>query len=662
MTRRLLVLALATALASLTGIPMTSAFGAERCVGARPGCAVTLQAALDAAADGDTIRLAAGTFAGGATVTKSVAIVGAGQRATVVRGGGPVLTIGAMFDPAPPTVSIRDLTITGGRTTSSPQSVEFVGQEGVLALGGGIEIPPGADFAPGATVTVARTTVTDNRAAPSATVASGLDACPDCPFALASGGGIDSWGTLTITDSTVSANRVGSASGLSTLASDAEGGGVSSRIGPLTILRTRIADNSATATAPNGRFAEAGGVFAFDAPFTMRDSSVIANHADLAAALPDGIDMLANAGGIHIADSVPSGEITRSLFTGNSVAMTNSVGGATAFSGALHIDSQVNVRIVGSLITANRVSAATLGSSTGLAHADSGGVQLFGAMVRTRVSDNTVTATSAGGDAEAMAGGSWVLFGDLTDSQLRDNRLTATAPNGQARVRGGGAIVDTDPDHPGTGGLTLTDSVVKTNVATADGASNLGQGGGIFDGELPPFGPFGGPLALTSSKVTANRLRGPSGATLQGGGVFLDGQTLTQTDSVIARNRPDQCFGCTAGASGLAARSATSLPTRPGAAAARSRYHTRQQRSARARPLVSRRHTRQRHHTRARGHRRPRPSHHQALDHAHHPTSPRPAASFGRAARHAASQQQERVGPVAARPAGASTSWASFAD
>src|SRR3954449_12697496 len=140
LTRRLPVLALATVLASLTGTPMTSAFGAERCVGPQAGCATTLQAAVDAAQDGDTVRLAAGTFAGGATVTKSVALVGAAENATVLRGGGPVLTIGTMFDPTPPTVSIRDVTITGGRTTSSPQSVEFVGQEGVLALGGGIEI------------------------------------------------------------------------------------------------------------------------------------------------------------------------------------------------------------------------------------------------------------------------------------------------------------------------------------------------------------------------------------------------------------------------------------------------------------------------------------------------------------------------------------------
>ena len=33
------------------------------CVGTRPGCSATLQAALDASPDGDTIRLDRGTFA-----------------------------------------------------------------------------------------------------------------------------------------------------------------------------------------------------------------------------------------------------------------------------------------------------------------------------------------------------------------------------------------------------------------------------------------------------------------------------------------------------------------------------------------------------------------------------------------------------------------------
>src|SRR3954452_2092635 len=317
MARRTQVLALTAACVTASALAAGSASAAERCVGTSPGCDATLQGALDAAADGDTIRIKPGTFAGGATVTKSVVLAGAGQDATVLKGGGPVLTIGELFDETPPTVTVKDLTLTGGRTTSSPQSREFFDQGGVFALGGGIEIPPGSleqgsGLAPGATVTVLRALITGNRVAPTSTVASGLDCGgTECPFALAAGGGIDSWGNLTVADSVISANRAGALSGPASLASDVEAGGIHSLIGTLDVRRSRIAGNQALAAAPNGRFADTGGIFAIDTPFTLRDSEVTGNRAQLAAGLPDGIEseQLAIAGGVHIADQVPTAEI-----------------------------------------------------------------------------------------------------------------------------------------------------------------------------------------------------------------------------------------------------------------------------------------------------------------------------------------------------------------
>jgi hypothetical protein len=551
MTRRLQVLALATTFACASALPPTSAHAAERCVGKPHGCHATLQAALDAAGDGDTIRIKAGTHAGGATVTKSVTLAGAGQHATTLSGGGPVLAIGTFGDETPPTVTVRDLTITGGRTNTSPQSVEFFGQDGVFALGGGIAIPPGPfdeaneRFAPGATVTVTRTRITGNRVAPTATVPSGLGCGDACPFALAAGGGIDSWGNLTVIDSTISDNRAGALSGPSSLASDAEGGAIHSLVGSLSVLRSRISDNQALAAAPNGRFADAGGIFSIDSPFIMRDSHITGNRANLAAAFPAGIDMLALAGGIHLADQVPTGEITRSAITGNSTQMTNTVGDVVTFSGGMHVDGGVDFTIADSLIAANHVTAKRLATGApGFTHGDGGAGQLFGQMARTRVLANTVTATAPDGDVEAMAGGLWSQFGQITDSQLAANQLRASSRNGTATARGAGAVADTDPERPEPTGLSFTDSSVTANVGVANGNISIGQGGGIFDAALPPFGPFGAPLTLTGSTITHNVLLGPPGATLQGGGVYLSGHELTQTGSVIARNHPDQCFGC----------------------------------------------------------------------------------------------------------------------
>jgi hypothetical protein len=91
---RRLVSAMAAALLA-TGLGVgTARAGGDVCVGGGHGCHRTLQAALDAARDGDTIRIAPGTYPGGATIDKSVRVHGAGAGRTIIRGGGPVLTIG----------------------------------------------------------------------------------------------------------------------------------------------------------------------------------------------------------------------------------------------------------------------------------------------------------------------------------------------------------------------------------------------------------------------------------------------------------------------------------------------------------------------------------------------------------------------------------------
>lgn len=70
------------------------ALASDLCVGGGQGCFSTVQAAVDAAQDGDTIRIRPGTFAGGITIGKSVQLVGAAAHATIIEGGGPVITIG----------------------------------------------------------------------------------------------------------------------------------------------------------------------------------------------------------------------------------------------------------------------------------------------------------------------------------------------------------------------------------------------------------------------------------------------------------------------------------------------------------------------------------------------------------------------------------------
>src|SRR6266852_6227487 len=219
-TRRLLLAGLVAAAAAAAGSGTVAAATLTVCPS---GCAFSqIGPAVAAAKNGDTIAVAAGTYQGGITIDVSVKLTGAGAGRTIISGGGPVLTIGTFGAASEPTVSIDGVTVTGGVTRSSPESVPCTGKAGVWAAGGGIEGPPSTDFSGGAcndfgggaTVTITNSVITGNRVAPSDTVP--FAACGGCPVAWAFGGGIDTSGSLTLANTTVSDNRIGSASGLPT--------------------------------------------------------------------------------------------------------------------------------------------------------------------------------------------------------------------------------------------------------------------------------------------------------------------------------------------------------------------------------------------------------------------------------------------------------------
>ena len=473
-----------------------------------------LAPALAAAKSGDTIKIAPGTYTGGVTINVSVKLVGAGAGQTVISGGGPVLTIGTYGALSEPTVSIDGVTITGGVTRSSPESTPLTGQEGVFATGGGVEIPPNADFSSGATVTIRNSVITGNVVAPNSTVPLGPP-CPSgsCPFALAAGGGIYSWGTLTLENTTVSNNRIGSASGLSTLASDVLGGAIMS-LGPLTISGSFIYDNQATATGPNGRFAEGGAIFMQGSRLTLINSSVTANSAELAASLPNTVDMLANSGGIHVTSSVSAATITNTTIAGNSITMTNTVGDAVAFSGGIHVDFDVeDFKMSNCVVADNTVNSATLAGSSGNASGDSGAGELHGRISNTRFTGNTVTVSSAVGDATAIAG-AFIGFGSMTQAVISDNHVHVSSPGGTAFAAGGAIVVDDSV-------LALRNTKVSGNTVEASGASGSALGGGIFDAPIAN-GPPGAPLTLVNSDVTGNTVSGSAGVTLQGGGMCTE--------------------------------------------------------------------------------------------------------------------------------------------
>ena len=498
MRRGTVLVAAIAVTAMISGTAMESARSAATlCVGAQAGCFPTIQAALDAAQDGDTIAIGPGAFAGGITIAKSVQLVGAGAGATTIEGGGPVLTIGELDGGDQPTVSVSRVTITGGLNDSAP--VPFA------ASGGGVWIPPSFGNTAGATVSISNSVITGNRAAPEV-------ALPLCGHvcAFAAGGGINNAGELTVINTRITDNVAGSAAADPSVASYAAGGGImNGPPGNLTLLHSTVTGNRAAVSLPNGRNTDGGGIVSYGL-LTAEDSTVSGNRSDVEAAVPSSFfgDFVqeANAGGMYLTPGSRT-TITHSRISGNSVRSRNTAGDASAEAGG--IDSEGSLLLTDSSVENNTAVGTVPASSAFLVETDAGGIQVGGVTT-------------------------------VRDSRIIHNSLSATSETGLALASGAGLANI-------SGSLTLERTIVASNSASATGVGGFNLGGGILN---VLFG--GGPpqLTLTDSTITANRLAASDGVMSQGGGLHtVDPFTgepfpVTMSGTVIEGNRPDQCVGC----------------------------------------------------------------------------------------------------------------------
>jgi hypothetical protein len=501
------------ALAAL-GLAATSApaqSATTLCVGGNLGCYGTIQEALAAANDGNTIDVAPGTYVGPITITKGIQLVGAGASMTIINGGGPVITIGD--GKSRPTVSVTGVTVTGGLNTSDPGPG--------FAEGGGIAIPPlAADNSTGATVTIVNSVIAGNRADP-LTVADNPVLCSLTPFekcAVAFGGGIDNSGNLTLTDTQVTDNVTGSTATDDSVATVARGAGIYDHPqGLLTVVGSVISDNAARVTSPDSYAARGGGILV-DGVLTMSASKVTGNSAELSSSLPGSIFVPVNepgspahsvGGGIALADDEGAATIANSTISGNSASASDFVGDALANAGG--IDVEGSLQLNNSHVDGNQVTASVPPSSGALAAALGGGLE-------------------SGGETSAVT---------VNNSTIDNNAAQSRSDSGAAFTFGAGLSEDDT--------VTVHHTEVAGNSGSAIGPFGLAQGGGIINADYDNRAPH---LTLIASALTGNTVSGSPGVIVLGGGLFtahplkLTPIPATLVHNQITGNSPDQCFGC----------------------------------------------------------------------------------------------------------------------
>ncbi len=492
---------LVLAMCLLFGGTAGPASAADLCVGGS-GCFATLQGAVSAAHDGDTIHVGRGTFAGGVTIDKSVEVVGAGSHSTIIAGGGPVLTIFREPDPENLSVSIRGVMITGGVNDSEPDPE--------VTFGGGVWIPvkqlPAPPFnGTGATVAIADSVITGNTVTSRTFIPPG-PFCGSHACGFNTGGGIDNGGVLTLTNTRITNNTAGSTASLATVASGVSGGGIVNRLSSTLVMQhSVVSGNRAEVSQPNGQSAGAGGVSSRGV-LTIEDSVVSDNSTKVSGSSPGDDAQESFAGGL--------------LIEGN--------GGRTA---------TISRTVVGG----NR-AVTEVDRTEALSIAFGGGILAEAPLLleRMMVTDNFVRAV-AGGDAVSDGGGIEIVETEVTirDSLIARNAVFAEAERAALPVGGGIA---------NAGDLTVERTLVLKNRARASGAGGLlpfgepsaARGGGIWNGS------FGGPpptLTLTKSAIVGNTLEAPSGFVVSGGGLSTV-TPVTLTKTTIAGNKPDQCSGC----------------------------------------------------------------------------------------------------------------------
>jgi hypothetical protein len=447
---------------------------AGACTQADPNCR-TIQSAVDAASSGDTIQVAAGTYAEHVTINRDLTVNGAGALLTVVDGTqtGRVFNIGGGA-----AVTLSGLSVSGGMATDGgPNGLVFGG--GILSSG---------------KLTVTSCKIYNNQAG---------SCCSANDSVGGSGGGIyNNSGTVSIVNSTVTQNGSSFSGGaifnaggtVSVANSSLDGNGTSTFAGAIdnsgnvTITDTTI-NNSGAGSDGNVGYTiyNRGGLL------SITRGSVSNNHNNGGTII--------NSGTLNITDSVVSSNSPRPGSSGAAIINSRSltVTGST-------VSDNVNYNGFGGGISNNGgaiITDSTISGNTGL---QGGGINNAGGLtvVNSTISNNN--APFGGGD---RGGGGIFNSGtvSLTNSTVSGNDVgTSTgggiqqSGSGVARLKNSIVAGNTGKSGPDIFGTVTSDG--HNVVGVSDGSAGLtngangdavGTAASPVDPMLAPLGNYGGP-------------------------------------------------------------------------------------------------------------------------------------------------------------------------
>jgi len=493
--------------------------------GAATPCYATIQAAVDAAAAGDEIRVATGVYAGVSArggLTQTIYL----NKGLTLRGGfttadwstpnptaNPVtvdaqgLGRGLVISGTQSLVTVDGLRITGGNATG------LAGYPGGRDAGGGVYV-----FS--ATVTVRNSVIYSNTASSSTTVrgygggvaalnstltveSSTLESNQASTGNRGYGGGIMAYndpgqgGPVTLTGATIRNNIASSAN-------SGAGGGVwlYSCTGSLT--GNTIRDNAGTTAA--GAAGDGGGIYASTCDLTLGNNTVQGNRGGA----------IGSGGGIYFYDVMAT-------LTGNQVVGNRAGDGKSSNGGGLYATSDLYTRVAELILQGNtfrdNVSCRNDGPATAICRG--GGLRL--GRLKLALTDNTIQDNTAlvGALINDNGWGGGVFLYEPFDTTLSGNTVQGNVACNGGFGFGGGIVLTADLSR--SAAIALTANTVQSNTASL---AHTGNGDGAYASNISG--------TLSSNVIAGNT--GSKGREGYGGGVYAEGGNLTLLDNAVEGN------------------------------------------------------------------------------------------------------------------------------